>query len=433
MTNQDDTRIYQDNLNEETRTQDNEQTIVDEPINPAAPVSKKAASGSKWASRLGFAAAGAVAGFAAGYAASADASGVSTEPKLAPAADPDNVEPQDSIIAEDPNDLSNNLQTEQLDQPEQPAIEIQLDDEVVAGTNKATADVADAVAAATHTAHAAVADEPIAVQIEDDTTGEIAAQPYEEAQVAVEYAEAAEAVEPVEPVEAVEPAEPAAALEGSIPQASDVILSNENGIHYAQVDDSMSFAEAFATARQQVGAPGVFVWHGNTYGTYYAEEWNDMSADERGDFLAKVDFPEDLNREAEIATEMPDDQLAMTADVHDDIQPQVTDDVDFQMLEIDQHMDADGNVTTIGHMQVNGVDVYLGDSDGDNIMDEMLIDTDGDGKYTAGTDAILPITDQGITTNDMVEAITDIDSMDSQLPTDDLAQVDFDPNAPADF
>lgn len=50
------------------------------------------------------------------------------------------------------------------------------------------------------------------------------------------------------------------------------------------VDDGMSFAEAFAAARAEVGAGGVFEWHGKLYGTYYAEEWANMSAAEKAEF-----------------------------------------------------------------------------------------------------------------------------------------------------
>lgn len=38
------------------------------------------------------------------------------------------------------------------------------------------------------------------------------------------------------------------------------------------VNDDMSFEEAFAAAREEVGAGGIFVWHGEAYNTFYAEE-----------------------------------------------------------------------------------------------------------------------------------------------------------------
>lgn len=54
------------------------------------------------------------------------------------------------------------------------------------------------------------------------------------------------------------------------------------------VDDSMSFNEAFAAAREEVGAGGIFVWHGKPYGTYYKDEWEAMSPEEINQYWADV-------------------------------------------------------------------------------------------------------------------------------------------------
>ncbi len=50
------------------------------------------------------------------------------------------------------------------------------------------------------------------------------------------------------------------------------------------VKDNMSFDEAFATARSEVSAGGVFVWHGKLYGTYYKTEWDKMSAEQKAEY-----------------------------------------------------------------------------------------------------------------------------------------------------
>lgn len=49
------------------------------------------------------------------------------------------------------------------------------------------------------------------------------------------------------------------------------------------VNDDMSFKEAFAAARAEVGPGGAFVWHGNVYETYRADdpEWMEMNQEER--------------------------------------------------------------------------------------------------------------------------------------------------------
>ena len=55
-------------------------------------------------------------------------------------------------------------------------------------------------------------------------------------------------------------------------------------IPHAHVSDSMSFSEAFAAARAEVGPGGSFTWHGKVYGTYYKNEWDSMSSQEQRDF-----------------------------------------------------------------------------------------------------------------------------------------------------
>ena len=50
------------------------------------------------------------------------------------------------------------------------------------------------------------------------------------------------------------------------------------------VSDGMSFGEAFAAARAELGPGGMFTWHGNSYSTYTADEWDGMSAAERAEY-----------------------------------------------------------------------------------------------------------------------------------------------------
>lgn len=42
--------------------------------------------------------------------------------------------------------------------------------------------------------------------------------------------------------------------------------------HSTSVNDEMSFSEAFANAREELGPGGVFEWNGQTYGTFYEDE-----------------------------------------------------------------------------------------------------------------------------------------------------------------
>ncbi|MCH5221151.1 MAG: hypothetical protein J1F05_02330 [Muribaculaceae bacterium] len=73
----------------------------------------------------------------------------------------------------------------------------------------------------------------------------------------------------------------------NIPEPEHVILANSEGIRVAHVDAD-NFADAFAQARAQVGPGGVFEYNGKLYGTYYEDEWNEMSHQERADYQARV-------------------------------------------------------------------------------------------------------------------------------------------------
>ncbi|MBP3374377.1 MAG: hypothetical protein J6L60_07610 [Bacteroidaceae bacterium] len=71
--------------------------------------------------------------------------------------------------------------------------------------------------------------------------------------------------------------------DSSIEEHSPVWADNQIKIATA-VSDEMSFSQAFATARAEVGAGGAFEWKGNVYSTYTAEEWNGMSAEEKNEY-----------------------------------------------------------------------------------------------------------------------------------------------------
>lgn len=66
------------------------------------------------------------------------------------------------------------------------------------------------------------------------------------------------------------------------------------------ITDDMSFSEAFAAARQQCGAGGVFPWKGGMYGTYYGNEWDALPQDYKETFSSySYKLPEDYYADAE--------------------------------------------------------------------------------------------------------------------------------------
>jgi hypothetical protein len=63
------------------------------------------------------------------------------------------------------------------------------------------------------------------------------------------------------------------------------------------VRDEMPFAEAFETARAQVGQGGTFLWKGKIYHTYTTEEWNKLSPDEQKEYNQSVHLKEKPSEE----------------------------------------------------------------------------------------------------------------------------------------
>lgn len=71
--------------------------------------------------------------------------------------------------------------------------------------------------------------------------------------------------------------------------SNDVVASGATeGLKVATVDDTMSFSQAFESARAQVGAGGVFTWHGNIFNTYTADEWKALSHNDKHHFAEQV-------------------------------------------------------------------------------------------------------------------------------------------------
>lgn len=105
--------------------------------------------------------------------------------------------------------------------------------------------------------------------------------------VAMTLVSGREADDEVTDIEFAETVEP----EGIVPDGS---------IEFAEgVNDEMSFADAFAAARAEVGAGGAFVWHGEVYGTYTAAEWNAMSEEQQQEWGSHFTWNQGENQETE--------------------------------------------------------------------------------------------------------------------------------------
>ncbi len=151
------------------------------------------------------------------------------------------------------------------------------------------------------------------------------------------------------------------------------------GVKIAEVNDNMSFKEAFDAARDQVGAGGVFRWHGGIYNTYTEDEWNGMSDAEKDNFAEMVK-PEvsAANIDASQITETTPD-VHVHVHVHETSQDphavSASDDVRVEDSSAVQTQDTD-DVRIVAYGNVQGHDAVAYDLDGDGQADVAVIDVD---------------------------------------------------------
>lgn len=115
--------------------------------------------------------------------------------------------------------------------------------------------------------------------------------------------------------------------------SNDVTSGAEEGLKVATVDDSMSFSQAFEAARAQVGAGGVFTWHGNIFNTYTADEWKAMSNEDKQLFAEQVKpqiSASDIDTQQLVAHVAPEENVevqhepSVTVEVEDEPLPDAT-------------------------------------------------------------------------------------------------------------
>lgn len=128
----------------------------------------------------------------------------------------------------------------------------------------------------------------------------------------------------------------------------------------ANVSDDMPFGEAFAAARAEVGAGGVFSWHGNLYNTFTAEEWEVMSQEERAEFGDRV-------YGTDFASSTVSDELEVVSSEQEE-------GVSINEIGVVEMEDGDQMIVAVG--TVNGEQIAFADVDCDGNID-VIMDSQG--------------------------------------------------------
>lgn len=189
------------------------------------------------------------------------------------------------------------------------------------------------------------------------------------------------------------------------PEVQDVQEVAVDTLQVAGVEDSMSFGEAFAAARSQVGPAGVFEWRGNDYSTFTKEEWDSMDAAQRGDYMHKY-YNTDMSEETvsvveevtavedvegidvhEVADNLTDRQDVTVTQLRDTVTVS-SEEVIIVNEETEEVLTCDVVDVTVEHEvcdshivfgEVDGHEVMYSDLDSDGVADYMVIDANDNG------------------------------------------------------
>lgn len=219
----------------------------------------------------------------------------------------------------------------------------------------------------------------------------------------------------------------------------------------AHVSDHLSFSDAFAMARAQVGPGGVFSWHGGIYGTYYADEWDAMSDEMKASFAQSI-HPEVTPKYIEVSvvneshpdivvtTEMTEEAHVTTEEAHVSTEEaHVTqtsfvshEETDHLVSQVSMETSDDDDVHIVGQGEVDGHDAVALDLTGNDEADVVIIDVDdtdtltdpdvvvfGDGSYTTVEEIVAE--DTSVESNNMENTSCMQDpSMESPEATPDM-------------
>ena len=203
-----------------------------------------------------------------------------------------------------------------------------------------------------------------------------------------------------------------ASQDTDIPSPEQAILANDEGIRYAHVDAD-NFNDAFSQAREQVGPGGLFEYNGKLYGTYTANEWNEMSMEERADYQNRVNevAPAHHSDSAHVATNV--DEVSLHDHSHAVAAPEVIPanaemifpepaDNEIRVLGVEAVENPNGDVMNVALIECEGDHVLLVDVDNSGTIDVAIHDDNYDGQIQPSE--VYDISEAGMQVSDLLQA-----------------------------
>jgi hypothetical protein len=213
---------------------------------------------------------------------------------------------------------------------------------------------------------------------------------------------------------------------------SPVIVLHDEAPVASHVSDDMSFKDAFAVAREEVGPGGVFEWNGKTYNTYTSEESNAMTSEQKQEFMAsagntepeghnisanEVDIVKIDGGDSTIPTAIKESESVVNSSSESET-------ADGQMLEEQWIDDGTGNKIHVAHFLVNGEHIVKVDQDGDGKFDLTMTPNEDGSVHLVTADG----QEANLSQEDMMQFQAQLGE--GEIPfTEDNVSVETDPNS----
>lgn len=194
--------------------------------------------------------------------------------------------------------------------------------------------------------------------------------------------------------------------ETEAPAPEQAILANDEGIRYAHIEAD-NFNDAFAQARAQVGPGGVFEYDGRLYGTYLADEWNEMTPQERADYQSRVNevassHQSALNVSNESGSTGHHESASNETPTNAEMISEEPVDNEIRVLGVEAVQNDGGQIMNVALVECEGDHALLVDVDNNGTMDVLLHDDNGDGNLQESE--VHDISGAGLDVADLVEA-----------------------------
>lgn len=202
------------------------------------------------------------------------------------------------------------------------------------------------------------------------------------------------------------------------PVAGGTICPTEDVQIAGNVDDSMSFSEAFSAAREDTGPGGIFSWRGATYNTFFKDEWNQIGLADKQEFLHNAGYKLETPEKVDTA----DEQTGSDTEVDEPIKSEPA--MDWESADVKETM-------------IDGKLCYVFDIDKDGIADavvkfdeesnETIVLLDGSGDHCLDTYVVLNSNMEPVSTQPLDEhielAMADLEAFDQndELITDEMS------------